>query len=96
MALIKRPKGSNVTLRDHLQQVYKQTGVKPAQLAEQPEKPEELEYLYNWFLELVDYSAPLTYQEIESWSRLTCVDLKAWETQVLKNLERIYRNSSNE
>lgn len=96
MELNKRPKGSNSSLRSHLEQVYKQTGVKPKQLAEQPEKPEELEYLYNWFLELVRFHVPLTYAELESWSRLTKVDLKSWETHVLINLEQIYRNSINE
>lgn len=83
------PKGSKVRLRNHLEQVYKQTGVKPLKLREQPDKPDELEYIVDWYLEVKTHEA-LTYTELASWSAITQVGLLPWEVDVIKTLDRIY------
>lgn len=46
------PPGSRVTHRQTLIQVWKTTGKKPQALAEHPEVPDELKYLWEWFQEL--------------------------------------------
>ncbi|ANO57506.1 hypothetical protein [Vibrio phage vB_VhaS-tm] len=87
--LEKCPKGSKVPLRDHLEQVYKQTGHKPKQLRELPDIPAELAYVLNWYFD-VKGSDPLTYIELKSWSDLTNTHLLPSEVEVIMQLDRIY------
>lgn len=69
-------------------QVWKTTGKKPKELAEQPPMPEGLEYIWHWFLH-VHTSSELSYSELKSWSDLTHTRLKAWEVDLIKTLDRI-------
>lgn len=87
--LEKPPKGSDVPLRDHLEQVYKQTGHKPKQLRELPDMPSELAYIFNWYLQ-VKGAERLTYSELQSWSGLTKTQLLPTEVEVIMQLDRIY------
>jgi hypothetical protein len=75
-------------------QVYKSTGKMPKQLAEQTERPEELEYILGWYSELRTENQ-LTYTEIKSWSELCGVKLISWELDLLKALDRINWSSKN-
>lgn len=74
-----------------MQQVWKTTGVKPKELSEQPDLPEELRYLWEWYLELRS-SQLLTFSEIHFWSELTQKRLRGWEVELLRILDRIYWN----
>ena len=67
----------------------------PAQLAEQTERPEELDYVLNWYSELRT-DAQLTFTEIKSWCDLSGVTLIGWELDLLKALDRIYWSSKND
>jgi hypothetical protein len=75
-------------------QVYKSTGKMPKQLAEQTERPEELEYILAWYSELRT-DAQLTFTEMKNWCDLTKIDLLGWEIDILKALDRIYWSSKN-
>lgn len=67
-------------------QVYKQTGKKPPQLAEQPDMPESLAYLWAWFIELRPEFGHL---ELEAWARMKGRTLSRWEMETLMNLDRM-------
>jgi hypothetical protein len=71
-------------------------GRTPLQL-QAPEFPTELEYLWDYFLELSStrpqgYSGPLpiTYQEIAAWRDLTDNPITSLDVEVIKRLDRIY------
>ena len=83
------PEGSKVKLRDHLMQVWKTLKRKPVELEEQPEFPEELRYIYNWYLEMRS-ADHLSYNEIECWGRLTSQTLLAWEVDLVRTMDRLY------
>ncbi len=70
-------------------QVWKTTGVKPKQLVEQPPFPEELRYIWNWYLEMRT-GEWLTFTEIKSWADLTSQSIKAWEVDLIRTLDRLY------
>ena len=76
-------------------QVYKTTGKKPQQLAEQTERPEELEYILTWYSELRT-DVQLTFTEIKNWCDLSGVKLIGWELDLLKALDRIYWSSKHD
>ncbi|MGI0119685.1 phage tail assembly chaperone [Zooshikella sp. RANM57] len=89
------PVGSDTPLKKQLLQVYKTTGKKPKELTEQPECPRELEYILQWWLE-VRGSEPLTFTELQNWSQLTHKNLRAWEVDLIRSLDRIYWNTIND
>lgn len=77
--------------------VWEQTGIKPAELNNEPPNPLIL-YLLDYFLELnlsrqIGMSVnPLLYSEIEAWCRLSKIDLDKWELNVIKQLDVIWLN----
>ncbi|MGI9277483.1 MAG: phage tail assembly chaperone [Endozoicomonas sp.] len=89
------PEGATVTRRQSLQQVWKSTGRQPEALADQPPLPEELAYLWEWFLELRTSEA-LTFTEIHYWTQLTQKRIRGWEVDVLRSIDRIYWRVMND
>lgn len=90
---MKPPKGDKTPLKQHLIKVYEATGKKPQQLAEQPEKPSELDYLLNWFYVLHNATrGQITYTEISHWSKLACVRITAWEVAIIQRLSVVFSN----
>lgn len=82
-------------LRDHLEQVYKTTGVKPAQLKAQPPFPEKLRYVYHWYLD-VRGSEGVTWTELRNWSEMTHQKPLAWEVDLLRTLDRVFWREYNQ
>lgn len=87
------------TLRDHLLAVKRQIHKTPKELEEltSVKCPPLLHYMWLAFLELNSGRGssgfgpqPLSYQEIESWARLTRRHLTAWQVQLLKRLDAMY------
>lgn len=76
-------------MRSHLEQVYKQTGKKPKQLAEVGELPEELAYVWSWYAKLKAFKSELSYTEIKSWCDLSNIKFLDWELDTIVRLERI-------
>lgn len=57
-----------------------------------PQLPQELAYLWRWFVELRSGNrpgAPLSWSEIESYARLMRRSLHKWEVQALKELDNL-------
>lgn len=86
--------GGKGTLRDQLQSVYRQTGRMPAQLADAPELPDGLLYLWGWFMRLCAARGssgfgpnPLSYAELDAFARLMGVTLQPWEVDTLRDLD---------
>lgn len=71
------------TRREQLRAVWKTTGIKPPELDIAP--PEEVLYLWQW---LRNFVYPLTYVELEAWSRLRGVQLANYEIEALMKLDR--------
>lgn len=67
---------------------------KPPQLADAPEMPQELGYLWEWFREVFT-GQPLTFGEMESWSNMTGKRLRGWEAELIKSLDRIFWKVQN-
>lgn len=61
----------------------------PPELADAPEPPEELLYLWEWFRD-VFAGEPLTYLELQAWSNMTGRNLQGWEAELIKSIDRIF------
>lgn len=84
------------SLRAHLDQVWRATGQRPAEL-ETPPPPRTLEYIARWYEQLAARRShdmgtpqPLTATELESWSRLTATPVRPWEAQLLFVLDDLW------
>jgi len=75
-----------VTIKGHLQAVWKHTGRKPKELVDHGDCPADMDYLWAWFLEI---KPPLTYTEMAHWQTLTGRKLKVWEATVLMRINRL-------
>jgi hypothetical protein len=104
MALAEK-QSDGATLREHLQAVARQIRKMPPELAELTAVrcPVLLQYLWQAFLELSSARgstgfgpAPLSFLEIESWSRLTHRTLTGWQINVLKQLDSVYLSKQAE
>lgn len=51
--------------------------------------------MWAWYLE-VRANGALTYQEVESWQRLTKKHLHVWEVDVLMQIDSIYWKVAND
>lgn len=76
-------------MRVHLEQVEKTTGRRPKKLLDQPDCPQELNYIWEWYLEMRSGEL-LNFTEIKSWSELTNQQLLSWEVDILRTLDRIF------
>lgn len=86
MKLRLTPQGSQASLREHLTKIWEQTGHKPKEL-EIPPAPDGLGYLMRLFWDCKRTAEPLTYGEVESWSRLTGQTLEPEEVWCLMRLD---------
>ncbi|WP_435052260.1 phage tail assembly chaperone [Geoanaerobacter pelophilus] len=65
-------------------------------MPDEPPMPAEVEHIWTWFQELSATRgggfgpAPITYQEIEAWSRLTGNRPTPWEVTQIKMLDAEY------
>jgi alpha-ketoglutarate-dependent taurine dioxygenase len=98
------PDKSGKTLRTNIEQAIQslpQKDPKRAELEEELQKgqniPENLEHVWNWFWSLHyarTHSAngpnPITYSEINSWSKLTNTKVRPTEINILRRLDTTY------
>ncbi len=84
-----------------MRSVYEQTGIMPEDL-EAIELPPILVYLLGYFQQLSSARQcgmslnPLSFSEIDAWSRLYHLSLETWEIDVIKQLDLIYLNVNSE
>ena len=81
-------------MRDHLLAAYRQTGRKHDMLIELPIGI--FSNVWAWFCELDSARqvselgiSPLSYQEIDSWARLTDKSLSSHDVSIIKDLDRL-------
>jgi len=90
---------SGVTEREHLEQVEKQTGIRPKGL-DGPTLPFLLSHLWSAFLHLNSSrssgmsSNPITFQEIKAWAELTSTPLNPTDVEIIKRLDTLYIRSA--
>ena len=89
------------TLREHLEQVERQTGRKLQEL-EAPDFPFTLSYLWSAFLDLnnsrtmgAHTANPINYAEIKAYVDLTYTALSARDIETIKLLDRKYLEVMN-
>lgn len=83
---------SGTTLREHLEQVKKQTKRTPADLIVPP-LDQRIKFIWSIFLDLHntrDGSTPITYREMEAYSGITGNIVGNWESNVVKSLDRLW------
>jgi len=89
------------TLRDHLVNAWKQSGIMPDELRTAPRLPELTGHLWGYYLRLhrrrQNYGwghVPLTYLEVEAWARLNKVTLDHWELDAILEIDDAYLAST--
>lgn len=93
------PAAGGGALRDHLEQVARQTGKQPRQLAEEPELWAAAEHIWEWFLEL--HAArptalgpqPISYGEIAAWATVNRLSPQLWELDALRAVDGSWRSA---
>ena len=82
------------SIRDQLNLVWKNTGIRPKELDDLPELPKTCIEVWNWFIDLSASRTsngfgmnPFTYQEILAYFTLISVIPKDWEIKLLKMLD---------
>lgn len=76
---------------------WEKTGRMPERLANAPALPAGLEYLWNDFTELHVSrgstgfgAARITYQDLDSWQRVTGARLECWEIDAIRRADNAY------
>lgn len=89
------------TLRAQYESHWRQSGEMPDQLIYEP-CPEELKYLWELYQKIAGGRdgggfgiAPLTWLNIEAWSRLSRVSLLPFEVEAITQLDVVFRNSQS-
>lgn len=72
-----------------MEKVWKQTGVKPPELANQPKLPKELAMVWEWFVELRALG-DFTWSDIAAWEQIRGVRLTPMESGLLLDLQGLY------
>lgn len=78
--------GSQASVREHLTKVWEQTGHKPKEL-DIPEAPAGMGYLVGLYWDCKRTSDPISYAEMEAWTRLTGQALEPDEVWCLMRLD---------
>ena len=93
---------SGATERDHLEQVYKQTGVKPKELENEHNFPSILSHVWSAFVHISNGRSagfsgpnPIQYSEIKAWCELTGTPLSSWHVEIIKLLDSKYIGALN-
>lgn len=86
--------GNSGSLRDQLNSVWRQTGIKPKELEELKELPESCNQVWKWFIDLNNsrYSNgfgvnPLSYSDIKAYIDLIGIDIEEWELHLIKRID---------
>jgi len=96
------PDDNGITQREHLEQVEKQIGHPPKELVNPYDPPSLLMHVWSAFCNLslartagLNGPNPITYQEIESWMRLTGTPLEPYEIEMVKRLDGVFIKVNN-
>jgi len=85
-----------------LEQVEKQTGIRPPEL-DGPECPDAVEYLWKWFIELDNARGgngfglnPISYTELLAWATMTRANPSPWEVATLKRIDALFLSQDDD
>lgn len=85
-----------VSLREKLEHIEETTGKRPREL-DGPGFPESGAYLWNWFSELSNSRGssgfgpnPISFLEIDAWSRMMHTKIWPHEIKIIQALDRVY------
>lgn len=88
---------NGISLREHLEEIEKQTGVRPKDLEAPVEFPELVGHIWSAFVALtrtrpVGMAGPLAIppSEIKCWMEITDTPLAPWEVQAILRLDAVY------
>ena len=90
-----------LTLETHLVSHWKQSGVMPDQL-NFPPIPYELEYIWDWWLELQKtrpngmQAGHITYSEVDRWSFLLKINVDPFEVRCIMALDSVFLQCQRE
>jgi len=91
-----KPDKDGIALREHLEQIERQTGKRPKEL-ENTDFPTLASNIWSAFIALSSSRSsgfsgpnPITFSEIKSWMQLTHSRLAAWEVEALKAIDLLY------
>ena len=99
--------GAGSALREHIEQLCRQTGkslealgLSSENIPDEPDIPHAGEHLWAWFWELAGGRAsdgfcplPIPWFEIEAWARLTSTDLSPSDVLTLRRMDAAYLNA---
>lgn len=94
-------KGTETTLRAHLEAIEAQTGITPDELHNPPPSP-AVDYLLGYFYQLHLSrqhgmgANPILYSEMTAWQQLYHIPLAEWEIEAIKRLDFLYLMQQNE
>lgn len=81
-------------MRQQLENVWRQTGVKPKELEEIVELPESCYQVWRWFIDLHNTRGsngfgvnPINYTEIKSYFDLLWITPEEWEVNLIKRFD---------
>lgn len=99
--MLARPMKGGTTYADHLRSVVRQSGgrIVPPELLSKTPEPTRALYLWNYFAQVSKRRAhdgfsgtpqPLSYSEVEAWTRLNRVRLQTFEVDLLFGLDDVF------
>lgn len=86
-------KGSKVSRIAQWRQVEKTIGSAPQLLMDAPVLDEELQYLWNEYCEIVKGCDRITWESLDSYQRLTGINLTPWESSIMIELDRMRKRN---
>lgn len=85
-----------ITVREHLEKAWRQTGRKPALLEDEPHLYPAVQHIWEWFCQLSATRgggfgpASITFAEIDAWARRLRIDPDPWEIEQVMAIDRIW------
>ena len=86
---LSKPNADGHTVREHLEQVERQTGQK----IKKPDLPSSLTHVWSAFVYLNSgrtSGEPLTFPDIKAWTELTKTPLEPWAVEIIKRIDNVY------
>ena len=90
-----------ISLRDHLETVERQTGIRPKEL-NMPEFPDTLSLVWRIFIELSNSrsqgfsgGSPITYEQMKAYTEITGNTIGPAQAEIIQKLDREYLKIMN-
>lgn len=97
------PNEDGVSIRETLTSLFKAHGIRDERLDSEPELNFVEAQYFSWFWDLnaarqgTGFGAsPISWLEMEAWSRMTCIPFKPWEFSLFRVLDNVYLKALND